>query len=123
MDETKGFILSNEERESIINAAVEKTMLSIPGVIGNLLQEKVAMRKLAEKFYTENPDFKENKNIVGAIIQQIETENPADTYSEILKKATPKIKNAIISVNNAELKSADKPIQGRIGESDFGKLL
>lgn len=106
-------VYSKTERESIIqeavNIAVEKAILLLPEVMANLLQEKVAMRKLADKFYKENAEFEKHKDIVSSTLEQLESDNPGSQYEEVLNKAVPEIKKRIAMLESVDLKTANKP--------------
>lgn len=85
-------VLSQEERESIINEAVQRTLLSLPEVIGNLLRNHATMMKLNKKFYDENPELKDHKDLVAAVMEQVDGTTPSLSHEELQKKALPEIK-------------------------------
>ena len=115
----------DEQLESILLKAVERSMLALPEVVGRLLDEKATMRKLATKFYGDNADFKSHKNIVSSVLSQCETDNPGLTYTDVLKKAKPEIKRRIAQVGKVNVDRVDKPTDltfNKVGSSDNGML-
>ena len=101
--------MTPEERQSIIDEAVEKALMLLPDVMNNLLQEKIAMQKLAKDWYATNKEFDKHKDIVGTTIEEIETINPGIGYQKILDKATPEIKKRIALIGKVNLTNTHKP--------------
>jgi len=89
-------MITKEEREEIINSAVEKTLLMIPEVVGNLLANHAALHKINAEFYKAHPEFSKRKDIVQVVVEMIEGKNPLMEYGEILEKAVPEIKRQLI---------------------------
>jgi hypothetical protein len=88
-------VITQEERESIVQEAVERTLRFLPGVVSNLMVSKEVYDKMTEKFYSDNPEFKQFKPIVAEVVSKIEGKDPTKTYEQILREATPEIKKAI----------------------------
>lgn len=88
-------MITDEERQEIIDAAVEKALLLLPETMGSLLTEHVTLSKMTSKFYKDHPEFKDKKDAVTAVIEKIDGENPAADYADILKKAVPEIRRRI----------------------------
>lgn len=101
--------MTPEERESIILEAVERTILMIPEVIGNVIKEKVSMNKLTKTLYDNNKNFLNHKEIVASTIEQKETENPGKPYDEIVKLAVPEINRRIGIEKSVDNTTANKP--------------
>ena len=95
--------------EQIIYVAVERALMMIPEVVGQLLLRKETTKKLAIQFYKENPDFLEHKSIVASVIEEYEGENPGVQYSEILKAVTPTIKAKIGTLKSVDLSAPSRP--------------
>ena len=102
-DEIKNMILVE------VDKAVEKAVLLLPEVMSNLLQEKVAMQKLAKEFYAANKDFNAHKDIVGTTLEELETAEPGKQYKEILDKATPIIKKRIKDITLSDITNTTAP--------------
>lgn len=115
-------MLDDKERESIINEAVEKAILLIPEIVGNLITNQVALSKLNSKFYKDHPEFADNKDIVASVIEMIESKNPTEDYSEVLKKAVPEVKKRIKLLNETDTKNVSRPDR-RLKDLDFNGAL
>ena len=50
-------MLTQEEKDEIINAAVERTLLAIPDVVGNLMANHAMLHKLNSEFYKKYKEF------------------------------------------------------------------
>ena len=101
--------MSPEEVRKIVLEEIEKSFLLVPEMVTALLQEKIVMSKLVEKFYTDNKDFMDHKDIVGSVIEEVESKNPGKKYEDILKKSTPIINERIKTVGKLDLKTFKKP--------------
>ena len=88
-------MITDEERNSIIDAAVEKALLMIPEVVGNMMTNHVTMAKINKEFYAKHPEFRDKKDIVVSVIEMIEGQDPTIDYDEILKRAVPEIQKRI----------------------------
>lgn len=88
-------MITKEEKQEIINLAVEKTLLMIPEVVGNMMTNHVTMTEINKKFYEKFPEFRRRKDIVVSVIEMIEGQDPTVNYEKILEKSVPEIKRQI----------------------------
>jgi hypothetical protein len=114
----------NEVLSRIHNSAVETAMKMTPEITAALIKNSLAIHKIREKFYDDNPEFLKNKDLVQKIVQEVESSNPGADYQEILRKSTPLIKEKLSLVtsttkqldmfnkNRPDLNSAFKAIGG-----------
>ena len=103
-------MLTQEDKEEIIAAAVERTLLTIPEVIGNLMANHAMLHKLNSEFYKAHPEFAKRKDIVQAVVEYVEGKNPLLKYEEILQKAVPEIERRMIAVKDVNVDSVTKVI-------------
>jgi hypothetical protein len=101
--------MTPEERESIINEAVERTILMIPEVVGNLMMNHAAKIRANKKFYEKHPEFKEFKEVVASVIEQVEDSDLSKNFEDILTNAIPKIRKRIDQVKLLDTKKVEKP--------------
>jgi len=101
-------MITESERNEIINAAVEKTLLMIPEVIGNLLANHAALHKINTAFYTAHPEFKGKKDVVQSVVEMIEGKNPLLEYEEILDKAVPEIERRLVIMQDVDITTEPK---------------
>ena len=97
------------EEEELINACVEKILLRIPEIIGNLIVEKTERDKINKKFYEDNPEFANNKQLVASIVESVEGRDPTVDYRDILKAATPEIKKKLATSKRMDTATVKKP--------------
>lgn len=104
-------MITEEEKLEIIqratNLAVEKTLLLIPEVIGNLMASHAVLHKINTAFYNEYPEFKNEKNVVASVVEMVEGNDPLATYEEILKRAVPQIRERILTMKNLDMKNVN----------------
>jgi len=100
-------MITEEEKEEIIAAASERMLLAIPEVVGNLMSNHAALHKINVKFYKEHPEFAERKDVVQAVVEMLEGQNPLMKYEELLEKAVPEIKRRLLAIK--DLDTTTKP--------------
>jgi len=91
-------MMTEDEKQEIIDRAVEKALLMLPQVVGNLLVSHTAMAKLTEGFYRDHPEFRDNKQAVASVLEMIEGRSPGMRYEDILKEAVPQIRERIRTI-------------------------
>lgn len=99
-------MVSEDEKQEIINKAVEKALLVLPEVVGNLITQHITLSKINSKFYSDHPEFKDKKDIVASVIEMIEGENPLIDYEDLLTKSIPRIKERIEITKDLDTKTA-----------------
>jgi len=110
-------MMTSEEKQEIIDKAVEKALLMLPEVFGNLMANHAAMAKLNSVFYKDHPEFKDKKDIVVSVIEMVEGRDPTAEYKDILKEAVPEIKKRISHISNLDLeKVSSSPNRNFNGE-------
>ena len=102
-------MISEEERQSIVNEAVEKALLVLPEVVGNLMMSQARNQKLIKDFYDKHPDLVSNEHIVAATVEQVEGNNPGLKYEEILAKSVPLIRERLRSSKLLDTKNPGRP--------------
>ena len=102
-------MITEEEKEEIINKAVERALLLLPDTVGNLIANHVALSKLNSKFYADHPEFRDKKDIVALVVEMVEGRNPLDKYEDLLKKAVPEIKRRIDTLQSLDMEKVKAP--------------
>lgn len=85
----------NEVISRVHNSAVETALKMTPEVTAQLIKSSLAIQKVKDKFFDDNPEFLKHKDIVQKSVQETEAANPGADYKNILLKATPLIKSKI----------------------------
>lgn len=101
-------MLTEEERNEIINTTVERVLVAIPEVIGNLMANHAMLHKLNREFYAAHQEFAGKKDIVQKVVEAVEGRNPTLSYDKILEKAVPEIKQRIAVMQ--DVNSIDVPV-------------
>ncbi|MHA1481887.1 MAG: hypothetical protein ACTSQA_00430 [Candidatus Heimdallarchaeaceae archaeon] len=114
-------MITQEERDSIINEAVEKTLLSIPEVIGNLMANHAALHKINNKFYKDHPEFSTRRDIVQTVVEMVEGKNPTMQYEDILEKAVPEIKRMITISSDINVSSSPAKLERNFSDVDMSQ--
>ena len=111
-------VISSEERESIISEAVERTLVAIPEVVGNLMMNYAAKAKAKEDFYKKYKEFVGHNQIVAATIEEEEGKDPTRNMAEIAEAAVPEIRKRISMLKPLDMKNVKRPNL----KADFGEL-
>jgi hypothetical protein len=101
--------MSPEERESIINEAVERTLLKIPEVVGTLMATYAGKIKDSKEFYDNHPEFKDHRDIVAAVIEDLENKNFGKSVKELAAEAVPVIRKRIEQTRKLSNKVPEVP--------------
>jgi len=100
--------MDNTERESIINETIERILLRLPEVVGNLITNHVQNNKINKDFYTKYPAFKDHRDVVVSVIEKLDGENPLMEYRDLLKKAVPIIQEQIKTQKQLDIEPPKK---------------
>jgi len=92
--------MTDEEKEEIINKAVERALLMLPEVVGNLMAQHAVRVKTNTKFYKDNPDFAYHKDTVAAVVEEEEAKQPSHDYEKLLYECIPAIRRRIALTNS-----------------------
>lgn len=102
--------MTPEERESVINEAVERALKLLPQTMSNLIQEHQDTMKLNQQFYKDHPEFKKHTDIVQNVIEHVDGQNPFLDYKELIRKAVPEIRQRIKTVGAMDVTNMpDRP--------------
>lgn len=101
--------LLNEILSRVYNAAIEAAIRKLPEVVSRMVANTTAVQTMTKDFFNRNKDFDTHKEIVAAVIQDVESKNPAWDYNKILNEAEGSIKEKIVATKNIPKLSLDKP--------------
>jgi len=102
-------MITEEEKQEIIGLAVEKALLMLPEVVGNMMKQHATMSKLNSKFYADYPEFQKHKDAVVSVIEKLDAENPFINYEDLLVKAVPEIRKRITLVKMMDVVNTPSP--------------
>lgn len=102
-------MITPEERQEIIDAAVEKALLVLPEVVGTLMVNHAAMLDINKKFYSDHPDFVTHQTVVRSVVEQLEAQRPGIDYKDLLKDAVPIIRERIALQSGLNMDTVKRP--------------
>ena len=95
--------------KEVVNEVVEKILLMLPDIMGNLITNHMSMLKMNKEFYLAHPELRNNKDVVASVIEMIEGQDPTVDYEDILQKAIPEIKRRLGQVKDLNFEPVSKP--------------
>lgn len=79
----------------IVKLSVEESLKVLPSVLNHLVYQSAYLKSLSDKFYKDNKDLANNKQIMAKAIESVEGKNPGLSYEEILKEAAKEARSTI----------------------------
>ena len=101
-------MITEEEKQEIIDKTVEKALLLLPETVGALMANQALLHKLNREFYTKYPEFNKRRDIVTSVIEMVEGKNSLMKYEDILKKSVPEIRQRINTMKNLDMNNVSK---------------
>ena len=101
--------MTEEEKQEIIDRAVEKTLLMIPEVIGNLLTHHAALAEMNQKFYAQHGEFANYRDVVASVVEMVEGRQPTLAYKDILEKAVPIVRERLKTMQSLDMTTVKRP--------------
>ena len=78
-----------------LKQAEQKILANIPEIIQSHLQETLSAKELAEKFYAENEDLQNVRNVVRACAEQVAQENQEWSVEKVLNEAAKRTRKTL----------------------------
>ncbi|MCK4330882.1 hypothetical protein KAX02_13715 [candidate division WOR-3 bacterium] len=101
-------MITEKEKQEIIDKAVEKALLLLPEAVGSLMVNQAVLHKLNREFYTKYPEFNKQREAVSSVIELVEGRNPLMKYEDILREAVPEIKRRIKTLGTLDMNNVSK---------------
>lgn len=106
-------MITPEERESIINEAVERAIKLTPDLSQNLVMQRVSEDRLKlsflEKLLADDERYKKWIQFIKEVVQKHEMENPGDS-AKALELALPEIKLRIEQMEGLNFGRVERPV-------------
>lgn len=102
-------MITEEEKASIVEAVLERIVLRLPEIVGNLMVQQVQKSKITSEFYAANPDFRGHEDIIRKVVSEEEGMSTLDDYKDILERSVPKIRETIKQVDKVDFKVQAQP--------------
>ena len=87
---------------------VEKVLRSIPDIIKTSILTINSLREASEQFYKDNEDLAPFKKVVGAVFEEVASENPDKEYSELFEDVAKGARKNLELVRKATEEDKDK---------------
>jgi hypothetical protein len=97
--------MTEEEKKEIIDLAVEKALLMLPEVVGNLMTQHATLVKMNSQFYKDHPEFAGHKAVVASVMEKVDGQDTLAKYEDKLKAAIPEIKSRIALLSTLDMKT------------------
>lgn len=114
--------MTDTEKEALVTEIVEKVLLRIPEVIGNLIVNHAAVHKLNMQFYKDHPEFKEHRDVVQSVVEMVEGKNPLLNYEEILGQAAPEINHRLQLLKSVNATTVKGEMPTDFSKSPHGEM-
>jgi hypothetical protein len=102
-------MITEEEKEILINEITERMLLKIPEVVGNLITLYAEKIRMSKEFYTKYPEFSNHKDVVAAVIESIDADSKFKPFKEVVEDSVPVIRRRIESLKSIDMKTINKP--------------
>ena len=96
-------------KEEIVNEVVERILLMLPDIMGNLITNHISTLNMNKEFYLAHPELRNSKDVVASVIEMIEGQDPTIGYEDILQKALPEIKKRLGQIKDLNFEPVSKP--------------
>lgn len=106
--------------KGMTKVAVEEALRVLPTIIDHVVKQTTILHRMAQNFYSKNPDLQKHRDLVVQTIEQVESDNPALSYEEVLKIAGPKVRDKLKKGPHVE-RPAKKPQLSEV-DSSLGDL-
>jgi len=105
-------VITKEERESIINEAVERAIKLTPDLARQLLMQRLNEDKIKlaflEKLFEEDPKYKQWTQIIKSVVEKKEKQYPGN-LTKVFEEALPEIKSMIANIDKLDFTNDKKP--------------
>jgi ElaB/YqjD/DUF883 family membrane-anchored ribosome-binding protein len=71
----------------IVQKSVQEALRMLPQVMQHIAQQTDYIGQLTTKFYQDNKDLVEKNQLVGSIIEHLESQHPGMSYEQLLSQA------------------------------------
>jgi hypothetical protein len=107
--------------ERFLKTCVEETLKALPGSINHLIKSATTMQALSKKFYDDNPDLVERKEVVAKIMEKVEGEHPEMGLKSILNETGLRARQSLMAKEGFNMDLSGRP-KGEALDAGFGDL-
>lgn len=108
-------ILLNEILSRVHSSSIETTMRKLPDILSRMVANTTTTQAMTNEFFKNNPEFKDHKNIVAAVVEELDSKEPGRDYDKILEDAKPIIEEKIRFAGSEKDMPVDLPTKVNLG--------
>jgi hypothetical protein len=97
--------------------AIEGALVLLPGVVKNLITTFSNLKVMGEKFYNDNKDLAEHKDLLRNVMEELEGKNPNQTYERLLADTAMETRRRLGSLKQFDKANHGKPAKVEVDEN------
>jgi hypothetical protein len=102
-------MISEDEKEGLINEIVERMLLKIPDIVGNLITVYAEKIRMSKEFYAKYPEFSDHRDVVASVIESMDANSKFKPFKEVVEDSVPVIRKRIGLLKGIDMKTVKKP--------------
>lgn len=102
-------MISEDEKEMLINEIVERMLLKIPDIVGNLITVYADKIRMSKEFYAKYPEFSDHRDVVASVIESMDANSKFKPFKEVVEDSVPVIRKRIGLLKGIDMKTVKKP--------------
>ena len=102
-------MISEDEKEGLINEIVERMLLKIPDIVGNLITLYADKIRMSKEFYAKYPEFSDHRDVVASVIESMDANSKFKPFKEVVEDSVPVIRKRIGLLKGIDMKTVKKP--------------
>jgi len=102
-------MISEDEKEGLINEIVERMLLKIPDIVGNLITVYADKIRMSKEFYAKYPEFSDHRDVVASVIESMDANSKFKPFKEVVEDSVPVIRKRIGLLKGIDMKTVKKP--------------
>ena len=102
-------MITDEEKEILVNEITERMLLKIPDVVGNLITFYADKIRMSKEFYAKYPEFSDHRDVVASVIESMDANSKFKPFKEVVEDSVPVIRKRIGLLKGIDMKTVKKP--------------
>lgn len=102
-------MITEKEMDEIVNLVIERVLLKMPEVLGNLMASAAERQKFKKEFYEKYPEFRGSEEVVARLYEEEASKDLTLTNEQISQRIVPKIRDRIGKLSDLDMSNVQKP--------------
>ena len=102
-------MITDEEKEMLVNEITERMLLKIPDIVGNLITVYADKIRMSKEFYAKYPEFSDHRDVVASVIESMDANSKFKPFKEVVEDSVPVIRKRIGLLKGIDMKTVKKP--------------